>query len=323
MRAVLEPVFGEGGAVVVQFILTLILVLIVVGAVVWLVRRYGSGAFGGLSRSRAPRLALVDTLAIDGRRRLVLVRRDSVEHLILLGGPTDVVVEPTIVRGISAGMRRATQAVMRSGAPQQPALAAEARPADVVEPLAAEATPADAVPGDRAMTAPPEVTIRRIPAAANSDDAAPFPLAARAEAAETQIAGSSAPAVLRRSEHVNGSHGNGDLSDTRPTRIDSVFALGGALDDIGGDKESAASAPFEPARHAGPSPAQPQAAAAPTPDDDPISEYLALGEEEPVTAIAAEEIAERLAPPPPTTRVSDLEREMARLLGEITAKRGN
>jgi flagellar protein FliO/FliZ len=35
---------------------------------------------------------------VDGRRRLVLVRRDNVEHLLMIGGPSDIVVEPNIVR---------------------------------------------------------------------------------------------------------------------------------------------------------------------------------------------------------------------------------
>ena len=48
--------------------------------------------------ARLPRLAIVDSLAIDNKRRLVLVRRDNVEHLVLIGGPSDVVVEPSIVR---------------------------------------------------------------------------------------------------------------------------------------------------------------------------------------------------------------------------------
>jgi hypothetical protein len=47
-----------------------------------------------------PRLAVIDAAAVDGRRRLVLVRRDNVEHLLMIGGPTDIVVEPNIVRAI-------------------------------------------------------------------------------------------------------------------------------------------------------------------------------------------------------------------------------
>ena len=47
-----------------------------------------------------PRLAVIDAAAVDGRRRLVLVRRDNVEHLLMIGGPTDIVVEPNIVRAM-------------------------------------------------------------------------------------------------------------------------------------------------------------------------------------------------------------------------------
>jgi len=42
------------------------------------------------------RLAVVDQANVDGRRRLVLVRRDDVEHLIMTGGPVDVVIETGI-----------------------------------------------------------------------------------------------------------------------------------------------------------------------------------------------------------------------------------
>ena len=47
-----------------------------------------------------PRLAVIDAAAVDGRRRLVLVRRDNIEHLLMIGGPTDIVVEPNIVRAL-------------------------------------------------------------------------------------------------------------------------------------------------------------------------------------------------------------------------------
>ena len=42
------------------------------------------------------RLAIVEHASIDGRRRLLLVRRDDVEHLIMTGGPVDVVIETGI-----------------------------------------------------------------------------------------------------------------------------------------------------------------------------------------------------------------------------------
>jgi hypothetical protein len=40
-----------------------------------------------------PRLGVVEQASVDGRRRLVLIRRDDVEHLIMTGGPVDVVIE--------------------------------------------------------------------------------------------------------------------------------------------------------------------------------------------------------------------------------------
>jgi hypothetical protein len=47
-------------------------------------------------------LAVLDQAVVDKRRRLVLIRRDNVEHLILIGGATDVVIEPQIVRASAA-----------------------------------------------------------------------------------------------------------------------------------------------------------------------------------------------------------------------------
>ena len=42
------------------------------------------------------RLAVVDQANVDGRRKLLLIRRDGVEHLIMTGGPVDVVIETGI-----------------------------------------------------------------------------------------------------------------------------------------------------------------------------------------------------------------------------------
>jgi flagellar protein FliO/FliZ len=43
-----------------------------------------------------PRLGVTEQASIDGRRKLVLVRRDDVEHLLMIGGPVDIVVEEKI-----------------------------------------------------------------------------------------------------------------------------------------------------------------------------------------------------------------------------------
>jgi flagellar protein FliO/FliZ len=66
---------------------------------VWIVRSYMSGtspvaALFGPRPER--RLAVIEQASVDSRRRLLLVRRDDVEHLIMTGGPVDVVIETGI-----------------------------------------------------------------------------------------------------------------------------------------------------------------------------------------------------------------------------------
>ena len=65
-----------------------------------------------------PRLAVIDAAAVDGRRRLVLVRRDNVEHLLMIGGPTDIVVEPNIVRATPARDQMAPRPAVGAVEPQ-------------------------------------------------------------------------------------------------------------------------------------------------------------------------------------------------------------
>lgn len=81
------------------FFFAFIAVLALIGLATWLVRRFAGNRLGtGANRGRMPRLAVVDAAAVDGRRRLVLIRRDNIEHLLMIGGPSDIVVEPNIVR---------------------------------------------------------------------------------------------------------------------------------------------------------------------------------------------------------------------------------
>ena len=81
------------------FFFAFVAVLALIGAAAWLVRRFAGSRLGAnTNRGRMPRLAVIDAAAVDGRRRLVLVRRDNIEHLLMIGGPTDIVVEPNIVR---------------------------------------------------------------------------------------------------------------------------------------------------------------------------------------------------------------------------------
>ena len=78
-----------------RFISALVFVLALIGALAWVVRRFGLGGGLGVPRSHG-RLAIVEVAALDTRRRLVLVRRDTTEHLLLLGPTSELVVETGI-----------------------------------------------------------------------------------------------------------------------------------------------------------------------------------------------------------------------------------
>lgn len=78
-----------------RFVASLVLVLGLILAGLWALRKFGLGAMVSRPGGRR-RLSVVEAVAVDARRRLVLVRRDGREHLLLVGGTTDLVVERDI-----------------------------------------------------------------------------------------------------------------------------------------------------------------------------------------------------------------------------------
>jgi Flagellar biosynthesis protein, FliO len=73
---------------------------------------------------RGQRLGVSEYYELDKTRRLVLVRRDNVEHLILIGGPEDLMVES----GITVSSVAASYAPI-SPMPENAPLAGTSRPA--------------------------------------------------------------------------------------------------------------------------------------------------------------------------------------------------
>jgi flagellar protein FliO/FliZ len=109
---------GDQGMQTLTFLFAFIAVLALIGVAAWLVRRFATNRLGANpNRGRMPRLAVIDAAAVDGRRRLVLVRRDNVEHLLMIGGPTDIVVEPNIVRATPARDQMPRPAAVAGGEP--------------------------------------------------------------------------------------------------------------------------------------------------------------------------------------------------------------
>src|SRR5580698_9240217 len=117
-----ETLFGAEMPLAVRFFLAFLIVLGLIGATAWAVRRFGTGRLGGSSaRGRQPRLAVIEYASVDARRRLILVRRDNVEHLVMIGGPTDVVVEPNILRAVAVGATRETSQTRSANGPESSA----------------------------------------------------------------------------------------------------------------------------------------------------------------------------------------------------------
>ena len=87
------------------FVVFVILLLHMAKILLELRRRMPSG-----ERSRQLRLGFVENFDLDGERQLLLVRRDNVEHLLLIGGPNDVLVESGIVRAEARAPRGGLEA---------------------------------------------------------------------------------------------------------------------------------------------------------------------------------------------------------------------
>ncbi|WP_054158674.1 flagellar biosynthetic protein FliO [Rhizobium sp. AAP43] len=127
--------------------------------VLWLLRNRAPSPFVRGGRNRQPRLQVLDAAAVDTRRRIVLIRRDNVEHLVMIGGPTDIVIESGIGDDRAYLSTVAVQASERETIPAksvaEPVLVAPTERPLPVMPAIAETTPkAEADPAPNASPTP-------------------------------------------------------------------------------------------------------------------------------------------------------------------------
>jgi flagellar protein FliO/FliZ len=106
-------------------------------------------------RARLPRLGTVDAFDLDRQRQLVIIRRDNVEHLLMIGGPNDLVIESEIIRAESRDPRDLREARMRDKELRE----REPREAGISWPSPAEAPPPDTP--QRKMPFPPAARLER------------------------------------------------------------------------------------------------------------------------------------------------------------------
>ena len=84
-----------------RFLLALAAVIGMIALFAWCARRFRLGGFAATAVNSG-RLAVIETLPVDGRQRLVLIRRDDHEHLLLLGQERSLVIESGVVSRLAA-----------------------------------------------------------------------------------------------------------------------------------------------------------------------------------------------------------------------------
>lgn len=75
-----------------RFALALVFVLGLVAGCSWFGKRMGLAPRASAAGT-AKRLAIIEVQPVDARRKLVLIRRDDREHLVLLNGDQDLLIE--------------------------------------------------------------------------------------------------------------------------------------------------------------------------------------------------------------------------------------
>ncbi|HAI31958.1 MULTISPECIES: flagellar biosynthetic protein FliO [unclassified Thalassospira] len=79
-----------------RFVAALLFVLGIIGVFALLARRFVPGARNINRRGVKRRLSVVEVVPVDTKRRLVLLKRDDTEHLVMLGPNGDTVIERNI-----------------------------------------------------------------------------------------------------------------------------------------------------------------------------------------------------------------------------------
>jgi flagellar protein FliO/FliZ len=79
-----------------RFVLALGFVLSLIGLLAWIAKKMGWADDTITVRGKTKRLKVVESLTLDQRRKLVIVRRDGVEHLLVLGASNETVIEADI-----------------------------------------------------------------------------------------------------------------------------------------------------------------------------------------------------------------------------------
>lgn len=203
----LTSLFGGSDNLWLTVLLSLGIVVVLIVAGVWALK-FLTNLSASTGRGRTRRLHIIESTTLDQKRRLILIRRDNVEHLIMTGGAQELVVEDGI-------------------AVPPPVVRRPARPARTVESERSE--PAKAPPK-------PQSSLQRRLSLGNRRRATPQPPSDRLAGVEKKV--DSAPVekkkldpapVEKSSTEIAASHGNGtepEKSDENRSPLDRLRELG-------------------------------------------------------------------------------------------------
>jgi flagellar protein FliO/FliZ len=79
-----------------RFVASLTFILGLIGVCAYVAKRMGLATGAISTTGTQKRLSIVEVKVVDAKHRLVLMRRDNREHLVLLGGENDLLIESGI-----------------------------------------------------------------------------------------------------------------------------------------------------------------------------------------------------------------------------------
>lgn len=79
-----------------RFVASLLFIIGLIGLCAWVAKRLGLATGNIATKGNQKRLSVTEVKVVDAKHRLILIRRDDREHLILLGGERDLVIETGI-----------------------------------------------------------------------------------------------------------------------------------------------------------------------------------------------------------------------------------
>lgn len=127
----LTEILGDDLGSIAVVIGGLFITILAIILVVWLIKIAFRASRDGV-RSKLRRLGVLQSAPVDNKRQLVIVRRDDVEHLILIGGPNDVLIESGFQNPNESEQR--APAAAKSDSPQKEGVSAQAEPTEGLKP---------------------------------------------------------------------------------------------------------------------------------------------------------------------------------------------